>query len=261
MTIWQKDPFFQYPLTQFESSEGVVDLPILYFKNANVMAMFEVDLSTANRLVNDQGLAAVPFSKDKALAVLAFYEYRETAISDYNEVGVAIACVPNGIEMPKLPLLALYKSVDKQQVGFNVIDLPVTTAAACAAGKEIWGYPKFVSSIDFSLSSERFHGAVIDPTTGDPMVELTGDFGIGVPAPQLDLILYSRKNGELLRTIVNTRGGGKACLPGSLRLNVSSSEHPMAQRLVQLGLRDSTPKAVFYSRGLQLRLNAGARIS
>lgn len=261
MTAWHQDPFFQYPLTQFQSSEGNVDLPILYFDNSNFMTMFEVEFETANSFLKEKGLTAVRFASGKALVIVGFYEYRETAISDYNEVGVAIACVPNGVQAPRFPLLSLYKPLDKQQIGFHVIDLPVTTQAACAAGKEVWGYPKFVTPIGFSLDAKRFRGTVGDPESGDSMLELSGDLGIGLPAPQLDLVLYSHHNGSLLRTLINTRGGGRTCLPGSLRLKVSNSMHPMAQRLAQLGLSNAAPKMVFYSHGLQLRLNAGANIS
>lgn len=261
MTTLLQDPFFQYPLTPFESSEGHVDLPILYFDNSNFMAMFEVEFEIANAFLKDAGVTAVQFAKGKALVVVGFYEYRKTAISAYNEVGVAIACVPNGVQTPHCPLLSLYKSLDKQQIGFHVIDLPVTTQAACAAGKEIWGYPKFVTPIGFSLEAKRFKGTVSDPESGDTMVELSGDLGIGLPAPQLDLVLYSHHNGSLLRTLINTRGGGRSCLPGSLRLKLSNSTHPMAQRLAQLGLANAAPKMVFHSHGLQLRLNAGVDIT
>ncbi|MBU0806979.1 acetoacetate decarboxylase family protein [Pseudomonas aeruginosa] len=261
MTAWRQDPFFQYPLTSFQSSEGNVDLPILYFDNSNFMSMFEVEYEAANAFLKDKGLTAVRFAGGKALVVVGFYEYRETAIADYNEVGVAIACVPSGVKAPCLPLLSLYQPLDKQQVGFHVIDLPVTTQAACVAGREVWGYPKFVTPIGFSLDAKRFKGTVSDPESGDSMLELSGNLGMGLPAPQLDLVLFSHHEGALLRTLVNTRGGGRACLPGSLRLKVINSEHPMTRRLAQLGLSNAAPKMVFHSHGLQLRLNAGASIA
>jgi hypothetical protein len=92
------------------------------------------------------------------------------------------------------------------------------------------------------------------------MVRLAGRAGPGLPAPLLDLVLYSRHRGQMLRTLVNTRGGCRACLPGSLRLRVSGSSHPMAQRLKRLGLDNARPALVFHSHALQLRLNAGAAL-
>jgi hypothetical protein len=260
-TVWQKDMFFQYPRTSLTTSEGDVDMPILYYDDSVLMALFRVDYEQAQTLVADQGLEAVRFFGGKALAVVAFYQYRATSIADYNEVGVAIAVVPKGTAVPAFPLLSLLNALDKAPVGFCVIDLPVTTAAACAAGREIWGYPKFVTPIHFSLDGSRFEGEVTAPDTGRDLMQLSGRAGLGVPGPLLDLVLYSHHNGQMLRTLVNTRGGCRACLPGSLRLRVSDSSHPMAQRLKLLGLSDAKPALVMHSHALQLRLNAGAVVS
>ncbi|WP_051460203.1 acetoacetate decarboxylase family protein [Pseudogulbenkiania sp. MAI-1] len=259
-TVWQKDMFFQYPRTPLMTSEGGVDMPILYYDNSVLMAMFRVDYDKAQALVAGQGMQAVRFFGGKALAVVAFYQYRETSIADYNEVGVAIAAVPKGTAVPSFPMLSMLNSLDKAAVGFCVIDLPVTTPAACAAGKEIWGYPKFVTPIRFSLQGSRFDGAVSAPDTGKDLMQFSGKVGMGVPAPLLDLVLYSHHNGQMLRTLVNTRGGCRASLPGSLRIRVSESTHPMAQRLKALGLHNAKPLLVFRSHALQVRLNAGAAL-
>lgn len=259
---WDKDLFFQYPRNTFTSSEGEVQMPIMYYDDSIMMALFRVDFYKAQALVADQGLQAVRIFGGKALVAMAFYQYRETSIADYNEVGVAIATVPNGTKVPMFPLLSMMNALDKAPVGFCVIDLPVTTPAACAAGREIWGYPKFVTPIGFSLKGNDFDGVVTDPATSKDLARLSGKAGIGVPGPLLDLVLYSRHNGNMLRTLVNTRGGAQTCLPGSLRVTVSDdSQHPMAQRLRALGLHNAKPTLVSHSHALQLRLNAGAVLS
>lgn len=155
-------------------------------------------------------------------------------------------------------MLDMLKPLDKSSVGYFIVDLPVTTPAACAGGREIWGYPKFVTNIGFSLHGNLFNGSVTDPDTGKDLLRLCGNAGFGVPGPLLDLVLYSRLEGQMLRALVNTRGGAKICLPGSMRAEVSDSEHPMAQHLRALGLENAEPFMLFYSHALQLRLNAGA---
>lgn len=258
---WERDFFFQYPRNTLATSEGNVEMPILYFDNSIMMALFRVDYEKAQALVADRGLEAVRFIGGKALVAMAFYEYRATSIGDYNEVGVAIAVVPAGTAAPTQPLLSMFQSLDRAPIGFCVIDLPVTTAAACAAGKEIWGYPKFVTPIEFQLQEKRFHGSVKDPATRQDLVQLSGKAGLGVHSPLLDLVLYSRHQESLLRTLVITRGGAQACLPGSLKITVGQeSQHPMAKRLRALGLDNATPALVFHSHALQLRLNAGAKM-
>lgn len=257
---WNQDYFFQYPRTVIPTSEGDVEMPIMYYDDSVMMALFRVDHERAQAMVADQGLQAVRIAGNKALVGLAFYQYRQTSIADYNEVGVAIAVVPNGTAEPSLPLLSMFRTLDKAPIGFYIVDLPVTTKAACAAGREIWGYPKFVTPIGFKQTGRQFEGSVTDPQTGKNLVRLSGKLGAGVPAPLLDLVLYSRHDNRLLRTLVNTRGGAKACLPGSLRVSVAASRHPMAQRLAALGLDQARPVFVFHSDKLQLRLNAGAEV-
>jgi hypothetical protein len=258
MKNYRDDPFFQYPLNKYPTSEGDVDMPILYFDNSNFMAIFYVDHDKAQALTGQDGFDAVRFGNGKALTVVAFYEYRHTAIGSYNEVGVAIAAVPPGTPLPSSPLRSLLRHPDKNPVGLNIIDLPVTTAAACAAGREIWGYPKFVTPITFSLKGRDFRGAVRDPGAERDICTLSGRTGMGVAGPLLDLVLYSRLNGQVLRGSANTRGGGRLCLPGSVRLKVSESTHRMAENLRALGLDGAKPAFIGHSHKLQLRLNAGA---
>src|SRR5690606_37542524 len=133
----------------------------------------------------------------------------------------------------------------------------VTTDIACAGGRELWGFPKFVTDIGFSLTQSGFRCTVKDPDTDTQIVDIHGKPGMGIPAPQLDLVLYSIREKEMLRSLAITRGGGRLSLPGSLRLHLGKSEHPMAQRLQALGLDALKPVLVFHSQSLQLRLNAG----
>lgn len=253
------DPFFLYPQTPYPTSAGEVAMPILYYDDSNFMALFFADHARAQALADRDGFEAVRFFNGRALVGVAFYEYRDTSIGSYNEVGVAIACVARGMRLPRSPLLSLLRHPDRNRVGWNIVDLPVTTEAACAAGREIWGYPKFVTPIRFSKAGRRFHGAVSDPERpSDDLLTLSGRIGPGVPAPLLDLVLYSRHRGQVLRGTAITRGGGRFCLPGSVRLDVPAGGHRMAQNLRALGLDGAKPAFVTHTDRLQLRLNAGA---
>ena len=137
----------------------------------------------------------------------------------------------------------------------------MTTPAACAAGREIWGYPKIVAPISFSLSGRNFSGSLTDPASHANLLTLSGKAGLTTPGPLLDLTLYSTLDGRILRTLVNTRGGAKISLPGSIRLQIADSDHPIARRLASLGLKSAKPAFVSYTSTLQLRLNAGADVT
>lgn len=258
---YSQDAFFQYPLTKFATSAGDIDLPILYYDNSLCMAIFLVDIDKAQPLVADKRLEVVPLLGNKALVGISFYEYRQTAIGSYNEVGVALLVAPVGAGLPRVPLLTLLGSLDKNPIGFHIIDLPVTTEAACAAGREVWGLPKFVTPIEFNLQGRHFSGRVQDPEGDYSIVTLEGEGTLGIPGPLLDLSLYSVLDGSIMRALVNTRGGSKIMLGGSMRLQIhKASGHPMAARLRQLGLHGAKPLVVCVSSTLQLRLNAGAPV-
>ncbi len=47
MTEFSGDPLFQFPRTSFASSAGSFELPIFYYDNSNVIAMFWVDHARA----------------------------------------------------------------------------------------------------------------------------------------------------------------------------------------------------------------------
>lgn len=259
MSNWNNDPFFQYPRTTVKTSAGDVEMPILYYSNSQWMFLFWADLHAARQLVSKE-LDVVSLN-GKALCGVAFYEYRDTSIADYNEVGVAIGCVPKGTKTSFLSYATLLRHLDNRSVGFNVVDLPVTTEAACAAGREIWSFPKFVTDIGFKESGKDFSGTVKNIEGDGNIMSIKGRAGFGVPFAVLDLVLYSKHNDQMLRTLVNTRGLGKASLGGSLRLAVENTDHPMGQRLQELGLDGQKPWSVVRTDKLQLRLNSGAVIN
>jgi len=47
-------------------------------------------------------------------------------------------------------------------IGAYVLEMPVTIPQARAAGREIWGFPKFETKIPFKLERKRFEFGVLD---------------------------------------------------------------------------------------------------
>lgn len=187
---------------------------------------------------------------------MAFYEYRDTSVGVYNEVGTAIFAVRPG-ERPRLGLADLARAPARRTIGMYVVDLPVTTALACAAGRELWGYPKFVTAIDFHLDRRELRSTVRDPAGAGDVCTLAGRLGLGVPVPPLSLMTYTVLDGVLLRTHVDVRGRGWARAAGTVRLTLGGSAHPMASRLRALGLDGARPHLVLATDRFQSLLHAG----
>lgn len=256
-----QDPFFQYAQTRVPTSAGEIPVPAFYYDSSHFVALFTPPIEPAMDMLQDKGLRPLPVLGGKALAAVACFEYRASDAGAYREVAVALAAFPQDLAPSPVAPLDLLRALDRRRAGWCILNLPVTTELSCAAGREIWGYPKFVTRIDFSLRGREFEGAVYAPGDGDAILSLGGRTSIGVPMSPVHLVLYSRHEGQLLRTIVNVRNKITARRPGPLRLHVGPSTHEMAQRLQQLGLHGKKPHLVLTTHEFQARLNQGAPIA
>ncbi len=241
MSPSSSDRFFDVPRTVHATSEGPVQLPILYRRVRNVQVLFAAPEPRVREHVAGTGLTLVPVGFGRALVALSFYEYLETTVGVYNEVGTAVFVVPKGEKSTALSLFDMLRPLAARRVGMYVLDLPVTTAAANAAGRDIWGYPKFITPIPFQLAGRTFDSAVLDPNGEGEICRMSGTFGRGVSTPPLSLMTYSQKTGALVRTEITVRGPAQLCAPGSVVLSVGSSPHIMAERLRSMGLDGARP--------------------
>lgn len=260
MPVAHDDPFFLVPRHPVRTSEGAVELPILYYDTSALFAFFMVDRARVESLLAGTGLVPTLTVGGLALAAVACFEYRDTSVGVYNEVGLCVAVARQG-ESQELggwkDMLATLQQPEMRHVAFHILDLPVTTAAANAAGREIWGFPKFVTDIPFRLKGREASCQVMVPGTTTPMMTLSGRMGPSIPAGPLGLALLSRHDGQLCRSTVNVRGGTRLALPGSVRLEVSGDGHAMAGRLRALGLDKAMPLALMWTHAFQSRLNEG----
>jgi hypothetical protein len=256
----QADPFFQVPRTTHATTEGPIELPILYYDVSALVAFFAADREAVEAKLDGTGLRPALTIGRRAIVGIACYEYRKTSVGPYHEVGIALPVLPEGAPAPRNLIRALYGSVDERHLGFFILDLPVTTAVANAGGRELWGYPKFVTSIPLRLDKTRFEGSVLDPDGDGVIFTLSGRLLPSLPAPPMSLVLYSHQRGNLLRATVDVRGRMHLRPGRSLRLRVGESPHPMAANLRMLGLDRAHPALVLDTHRFQSRLHAGVPI-
>jgi hypothetical protein len=255
------DPFFQVPQTTHTTTQGPIDLPILYFDVSTLLAFFVTSRDAVEAKLDGTGLRPALTFGGRALVAIAHYEYRHTGVGSYNEVGLALPVLPEGAPAPRNLIRALYGSIDERHLGFHVLDLPVTTPLANAGGRELWGYPKFVAPIPFHLNRTSFASAVMDPDSDGDIFSLSGRLLPSLPTPPMSLVLYSHHQGKLLRATVNARGQLNLRPGRSLQLRVGESTHRMARNLRDLGLDGARPAVVLDTHRFQSRLNAGAPIA
>ncbi len=225
-----------------QTSKGPCDLPILYRDGSVVGLMYRVAPESVAGLSPDQD-AFEPFTlMGKAIVQLVVFEYRDTSIGQYNEVALAVEVKRRGTSPSTWG--ALVNAKGQPDYGSTFLNLPVTTEGACAAGREIWGYPKYVVDITTSFSKEGI------------TAEQKGEFSLSLgPAGWLEtkgipFVLMSTKDGKVIRTIVETGhplqwGGG-----GSAKLTILGSG-PTSDNITALGLAEMKPS--FAWRALSMR--------
>ena len=222
-------------------SDGTVcPLPIRYFDVQTLVATFPTELHRAAELLKGTGLQAVPQEDGKAVVVLYCIEYRQTDIGPYNEVGLTILAVAPGDPIP-----AVY-----------VVNLPVTTVAANRAGREIWGYNKFVAAIDVNNDGKKF-STVLRDTGNEIICALEGWRGASVPAPPTDILTFTLLKGKVIKTLIQVLTPFHASSGDSLVLKVGTSRHPMTHNLRTLALDGARPVLVHYADPFQALLFPG----
>jgi hypothetical protein len=251
-----RSAFFQVPYSPHPTSSGNVMLPIAYRDNNHLVALFSVDTGPVADKLSEHGFAPVVV-RGRAQVALVFFEYTESAIGPYNEVGLASFAVPLGQQAPRWAALEMLRDPRKRSSGTFVHHLPVTSEAAFVAGRELWGYPKFVTQLPIEWRGREFSGAVLDPSGNSSIVELAGRRGLGVPIPALQVLTYTRLGSQALQTPVDVRGWGIAARAGSMRVHVGTSQHPMAQTLRAFGLDGATPELVVVARHAWSLLHGG----
>lgn len=253
---YKQDPFFQVPRTSKNTTLGNVELPIYFLDASNVIAIFRADEDGVTELLEGSGLSCALSVAGKPLVFISLYEYRDSSVGAYNEVGIAIPVIPKGVKKPISNFLDLLSSTDDSKIGWHIVNLPVTTERANAAGKEIWGYPKFVAEIPFKLDKHSFCSEVKGPQN-ESIMQLSGKLNLGIKAPALSGVTYSHLNNKLLRSTVNARGNYRAYLTHQLRLIIGNSSHNMAENLRILGLDNARPISVLACQNFQSRLSDG----
>jgi hypothetical protein len=240
-TTYDESQSVDQPLERRVLSDGTeCRLPIRYFDNRGLIATFLTDLDRATELLEGTGLQAVPQEDGKAVAVLGWFEYRKTDLGPYNEVGVCVLAVAPGDPIP-----ANY-----------VANLPVNTAVSDRAGREIWGYNKFVATIDIKCDGKKFSTTLRDPENATICV-LEGARGASVPLPPTDIFTFSLLEGRPIKTLIRMPTPFHAGSGDGFMFKVGMSKHPMANNLRTLALDGVRPVLVQYADPFQALLFPG----
>jgi hypothetical protein len=218
-------------------------LPVRYFDVQCLVATFLTELDRAVEAVKGTNLQVIPQEDGKAVVKLFCIEYRKTDLGPYNEVGLTVLTTTPSELIP-----ADY-----------VLNLPVTTELANRAGREIWGYNKFLATINVNSDSKKFSTFLHD-TENEMIGALEGSRSASVPVPPADIITLTLLKGRVIKTLIRVLTPFYASSGDSFTFKVGKSKHPMANNLRTLALDEARPVLVDYADPFQALLFPGRAI-
>jgi hypothetical protein len=239
MTAWrrrrQRDhlrPFLEWD----GPSDAAVDvgvarivLPIRYWRTDCFLGVFPADYGAVRDMLPSSRLHPMRLLGSKAAIAVVAYDYIETGVGPYGEIGLVPLCTLDRAAPPMLPLLQ-----DRWRgIGGFVAHLPVTSRVACEAGRSIWGYPKFVADMAFDVSPERQEVTLAE--AGREILRLGVRRAGRVALERAPLTTFTVRGDRLIRTTVALRGYVALSVGGSGG-ELTLGDHPVGRELAALGL-------------------------
>jgi len=240
----------------YEVLGRTIGLPVEVRRAAQWGVQYLVPLAAAQRTVDATGLEVTGPVPGRALMALAVCRYDDTDLDAYHEVAVSFVVrrhdAPRGVGTTQR--LREFGSGD---IGAYIHRLPVDQEFTCAAGRDVWGYPKWVTTIDID---EPEPGATRGTGTTVRLVDdgvhaltLTMASGGPIRLPSQAPPSYSFRDGVLRCTEWTTASEGVTGRFGGATLVLG--DHPVADELRSLGL---PKRALFISHAAQMRASFGA---
>ncbi len=209
------------PVVEVEGER--VTLPVEVRSAKMVAATFLVDAEAAQRVIEVSGLQVARKQRGtKAVCSLSAVHYTDNDLGPYNEFAVGFMVETKG--PGPFPRGAQHTYIHH---------LPVNQTFTCAAGRSIWGFPKWVTEITFRDRPGTTTGTVVED--GLLAVRLTvAHSPLPMPSKPMEMVAYSYCDGVLRSTPWTTRN---QALRGRLGgATVELGEGTMADELRSLGL-------------------------
>jgi len=236
--------------TSSAASASSYQLPIEYHAGDFCGLLYRVEPARAYALCAE--LSVEPWLVfGRAVAGVYAWQYRETSIGPYAELGIGILARRRG-QRPSLWRLALDTGAQEAQALW-VVALPVTTELACNAGRQLWGYPKYVTSIETTFDDRAARvrlGSELE-------LELAAVRG----APRvMPIATFTQLDGQLLRTRIDVRCAPRLGVPRRAALRLLGADGPCARAVRELGLHALSPSLAFHTRDFRASLPAGTHL-
>ena len=210
--------------SSYEIQGQTVTLPVAVRDASSGTVMYMVDHQAASKIIPPE-FEADEVAPGKTQLCLVMVDYRDNDLGDYDEVGVVFFVRPKG--------------KPEAEIGSYIHHLPVNQSFTQEAGFQIWGFPKTVEEIDFSISEGSATCAL--RMGGEPVFTLTLPRGGDAETPETPGLGYTLIEGSPHRLAFSRGGKKESTRPGGEGVSLELGSHPIADELRSLGLPDLPP--------------------
>lgn len=256
----QIDPFFQVPQHPVHTSAGVVNLPVLYKEGDYCVALFTAPRAKVEALLQGTHLTPAMTFGPYATVAMVMSNFNICSEAPYSVVAFAIPASRERGFQPVSPWRELFARPDQRHMGFYMLNCPVNSLRMMAVGREVWGHPKSPASIQLELNDSRLDCAVDCMERGTRLLRFSGSGMRFWRIGPLGFNLFTVRNHQLVRSIIDTRSPFNVHVPFNFKLQLGAEDHPITNPLRQLGLDGKRPLALISSNEFQGRFNEGTVI-
>lgn len=206
-------------MTSHEILGQTVTMPVEVRDASAGTVIFDVDHAAAAALA-PTGFEVIESAPGRAQVAIALVDYRDNDLGAYHEVGTILFVRPVG----------------GGDDGNFITHLPVDQEFTCAAGNQIWGFPKSVQQIDVTQTSASSRWVLT--MDGELVLDLTVPRGGTDEMPPLPMTSYTLIDGKPHATAFTQGGSGSAVGFGE-GVSLVLGSHPVAKELESLGLPEA----------------------
>jgi hypothetical protein len=181
-------------IDQIEHKDYDVELPIFYYDNTCMSAIYTASTRELKKLLPSPDMHPVEMFPGRCLMVFTAFEYRKTDIGPYNEFSISAIISYRKRALPGLTSLSYML---KDCFTAYILHLPVTSERARRGGVEMAGYPKFIA--DISFTHENGYSTCILVENGKKILSLKGKNVKTSRGRLTKYIIHTMKNGIPLK--------------------------------------------------------------
>src|SRR3954467_11415672 len=215
---------------QYEVQGRTVTMPVEVRDATTATVIYDVDIDAARALA-PAGFEIVESAPGKAQVAIALVDYRDNDLGTYHEIGTIFFVRPVG----------------GGPAGTFITHLPVDQEFTCAAGNQIWGFPKSVQRID--VTDTETSSRWVLTMDGELVLDVTVPRGGGSDEmPMMPMTSYTLLDRRPHATTFTQGGAGFSMAFGGDGVELRLGSHPIAKELASLGLPAEPAMATWLDR-------------